>query len=260
MKGSRGAWRAVALLLLGVLLVLFMPARWVVPLVQSRLHGLRLEGVHGLAWNGMAEELRGLDGRPLGTVRWQLSRSALWGQWDLQLAFDGPALTARGHLRRDAQGRPGWSEVALRSELAAWAPRLDSPLGAPQGKLTATLHRAVLQGNWPVELEGGRMQWRDAVMQTHPRLVTLGAFDMILDGADGAVHGKLYDQGEGPLQVEGQWQASPLGWRLDLLLRPRTTDPALRGWLARLGRPDADGSVHLHRRGGLAAATPETAR
>ncbi|SEJ30529.1 type II secretion system protein N [Frateuria terrea] len=260
MKRSRAAWLSVAIvLLLVVLLVLFLPARWAAPFVQSRLHGVRLERVHGLVWDGAAEQLRGPDGRSLGAVHWRLSRRALWGRLDLQLAFDGPMLAARGRLQRDAQGRPVWSDVALRSDLATWAPRLDTSLGSPQGTLTATLQRVVLQANWPVELDG-RAQWGDAAMQTPAQAVGLGDWVMTLDGANGVLHGELHDQGKGPLHVEGQWQASPLGWRLDLLLQPRTADPALRRWLARLGRPDADGSVHLHRRNGLAAATPETTR
>src|SRR5690348_9655997 len=124
-KRSRVGWLAAAILLFAVLLVWFLPARWVAPFVQSRLHGLRLEGVHGLVWDGGAGQLRGPDGHLLGTVRWQLSRRALWGRLDLQLQFDGPLLTARGHLRRDVQGRPVWSDVTLRSDLAAWSPRLD---------------------------------------------------------------------------------------------------------------------------------------
>jgi general secretion pathway protein N len=258
-KRSRIAWLAVAILSLAVLLVLFLPARWVTPLVQSRLHGMRLDGVHGLLWNGGATQLRGPDGRPLGHVRWQLSRRALLGRLDLQLQFDGPLLAARGHLGRDAQGRPVWSEVALRSDLAAWSPRLDTTLGTPRGTLTATLPRAVLQGNWPVDL-AGQVQWHGAVMQMPAQAIALGNLAMTLQGANGVLHGEFHELGQGPLHVEGQWQASPLGWRLDLSLQPRSGDPALRRWLARLGRPDADGSVHLQRRGGLAAATPETTR
>lgn len=259
MKRSRVAWLAVAiLLLLVVLLVLLLPARWAVPLVQARLHGLELEGVQGLVWNGEAEQVRGLDGRSLGQVHWRLSRALLWGRLDLQLEFVGPRLTARGHLQLDGMGRMIWTDASLRAELAAWAPRFDSSLGTPRGTLAVTLQRAVLQGNWPVELEG-QVQWRDASMQTRAQAVALGDFDMDMHGSNGVLTGQLHDQRNGPLLAEGQWQASPLGWRLDLRLQPRTADPALRHWLARLDRPGADGAIDLHRRGGLAAATPEAA-
>ncbi|UGB38956.1 type II secretion system protein N [Frateuria soli] len=259
MKRSRAAWLTVAiLLLLVVMLVLLLPARWVAPFVQSRLHGLGLEGVHGLVWNGGARELRGLDGHPLGHLQWRLSRALLWGRLDLQLRLDGPGLTASGHLRRDGDGRAIWTDVALRADPAVWAPRFDSPLGTPRGTLTMELRRAVLQANWPVELEG-QVHWHGASVLTRRQTVSLGDFRMDIDGTNGVLTGRLHDQNNGPLRAEGHWQASPLGWRLDLLLQPRTADPALRHWLARLGRPDADGTVRLHRRGGLAAATPEAA-
>lgn len=258
MKRSHVARLTVALLLFLVLLVLFMPARWVMPFVQPRLHGVALEQVHGLVWAGRADEVRSADGRALGQLQWQLSRAALWGRLDLQLRFQGPQLTASGRLRRDAQARPVWNDVTLRAELPAWAPWLDSPLGTPQGTLTVRLQRTVVQANWPIELQG-QAQWRGAAMQTRAERIALGDLGMDLTGAAGVLRGELRDDRQGPLRVNGQWQASPLGWRLDLPLQPRTADPALRRWLARLGRPGTDGSVHLHRRGGLAAATPESA-
>lgn len=259
MKRSRAAWLTIAILLLVALLVLFLPARWVVPFAQSRLHGLQLGGVHGLVWEGAADRVTGPDGRALGTVSWRLSRSAVWGRLDLQLAYDGPMLAARGELQRDAQGRPVWTDVSLRSDVAIWALPLDASLGKPQGTLTATLKRLVLQANWPIELSG-QARWNGALMQTRSGPVALGNLRMELEGSNGVLQGQLHNQGNGPLRVEGQWQASPLGWRLDLLLQPRTDDPALHRWLSRLGRADAGGTVHLHRRGGLAATTPETAR
>jgi general secretion pathway protein N len=259
-KRARAVWLTVAILLLGMLLlVAFLPARWVVPWLQPRLHGLALGGVHGTLWDGGADELRGADGRTLGRLQWQLSRRAVWGRLDLQLDLQGPQLAARGHLTRDGQGRPVWSAVTLRADLAAWAPRLHSPLGTPQGMLTASMTRVVLQAGWPLELQG-RVQWHDALMRTREGDVALGQLVMDLAGAEGVPRGQVRDDGHGPLAVQGSWQASPLGWRLDLQLHPRVDDPALHRWLARLGRPGADGSVQLHRRGGLAAVTEETTR
>ena len=90
-------------------------------------------------------------------------------------------------------------------------------------------------------------------MQVRGESIALGNLTTDLAAANGVMHGQLGDDGSGPLRVNGQWQASPLGWRLDARLQPRTGDPALRNWLAHLGPPDPDGSVRLHRRGGLAA-------
>lgn len=257
MTRLRVAWLAIALLLsCAALLVLFLPARWALPFVQARLRGLTLDQVHGSVWNGAAGQVRDADGKPLGQLQWQLARTALWGRLDLQLEFAGPALAARGHLQRDGQGRPLWTGVVLRAGLAAWAPRLDQLQGTPQGTLALTLQHAVLQGGWPLELQG-HAHWSDAAIQASTGRVALGNLDMDLTATNGVLHGQLRDDGRGPLHVDGQWQASPLGWRLELLLQPRTADKVLRNWLARLGPPDANGAIHLHRRGGL-AATMET--
>lgn len=253
MRRSHAVWLIVAFVLSIVLLVLFLPARWVVPFVQPRLHGLVVRGVHGLLWDGAADDVRAADGRRFGRVRWQLALSALWGRLDLQLACEGDGLSARGHLLRDAQNRPIWSDVNLRVDLANWGAPWATPLGAPQGTLSVTLDHAVLESNWPMELSG-RVHWQDAAMQTRASRVALGTLDMEVVATHGVLRGQPRDTGDGPLHVQGNWQASPLGWRLDLLLQPRGTDPDLRHWLARLGHPAADGSVQLHRRGGLAAA------
>lgn len=243
----------VVIVLSMVLLVLFLPARWAVPFVQPRLHGVVIRGVHGLLWDGSADDVRAADGRRLGLVRWQLARSALWGRVDLQLACEGDGLTARGHLQRDNQKRPVWSNVDMRVDLAKWGAPWPGPLGAPQGMLSVTLDHVVLESNWPMEASG-RLHWQDAAMMIGASRIVLGTLDMDIGATHGVLHGQPHDTGDGPLHVQGDWQASPLGWRLDLLLRPRGVDPDLRHWLARLGRPASDGSVQLHRRGGLAAA------
>jgi general secretion pathway protein N len=234
-----------------LLLVMFLPARLVVPFVQPRLHGVVLGQVHGLLWQGGAEDLRGADGQPLGRLQWQLARSALWGRLDLRLACDGEGLTARGRLQRDVQGRPVWSDVRLQADLSRWSAQWATPLGLPQGVVSATIDHAVLQANWPMELSG-RLHWQDAAMQTRSGRVALGTLAMDVTGSHGMLRGRMHDDGSGPLRIQGDAQASPLGWRLDLLLQPRSTDDVLRHWLARLGRPAADGAVRIHRRGGLA--------
>lgn len=258
MKRTRAAWLTVAvLLLLIVLLVLFLPARWAWPLLQARLRGLTLEQVHGLVWNGGADTVRGADGRDLGRVQWQLSRSALWGRLKLDLALEGHDVQARGHLERDAQGRPVWRDVQARiDDLAAWAVHL--PWGDPRGTLEVNLDSLVLQGNWPLEL-AGQLHWNAAALATTDGAVKLGTLGLDLSASGGVMQGQLRDSGAGPLAVDGQLQLSPLGWRFTATLRPRDDDPALRRWLTHLGRPDASGTVHLQRRGGLAAATPKAA-
>lgn len=256
MKRSRAVWLGFAALLLSVvLLVLWLPARWALPLVQARLHGWQLRAVQGSVWDGAADDLLTADGHRLGRVQWRLSRRALWGELALDLRFDGPNLQASGRLQRDAQGRQVWNEVQARVDLSGESPLLISALGDPQGTLEVHLTHAVLQANWPLQLDG-RMQWHDAAMRTAQGRVPLGELALDLRGRDGVLQGTLHDLDHGPLQLDGQLQASPLGWRFTAALRARGSDPALRRWLGVLGHADSDGWVHLNRSGGLLVAAP----
>ena len=81
--------------------------------------------------------------------------------------------------------------------------------------------------------------------------VALGELHLQVQAQGGVIQTQMGDDGQGPLHVDGQLQLSPFGWRLDATLQPRQTDPALRQWLAGLGQPAADGSVHIQRHGGL---------
>lgn len=255
MKRSRVVWPGLALLLIIVLLVLWLPARWALPLVQPRLRGLQLRHVHGSVWEGVADDLLAADGHRLGRVRWQLSRRALWGRLALELHFDGPGMQASGRLQRDVQGRQAWDDVQARMALSGEPPLRVFVGGDPQGTLELHLAHVLLQANWPLQLDG-RMQWHDAAMRTAQGRVPLGELAIDLHGRNGVLQATLHDLDHGPLQLDGQLQASPLGWRLNAALRARGGDPALRRWLGTLGPLDGNGWLHLHRSGGLLAAAP----
>ena len=247
----KGLLGLAALLLAGALLLWFLPARWMQPRIEARLHGLRLAQVQGLLWDGRAGQVLTADGRVLGSLRWRLSRRALLGEGRLQLDLAGPQLGFTGAMRQLPGGRVEWYAVTLHAELAALHPRLTSPLGQPGGTLQLTVAHALLQGGWPLQLQA-TAQWQHATLQTHAGALALGELQAQAQAHDGVIQAQLRDDGHGPLQVVAQALLSPLGWRLDATLRARQTDPALRRWLSTLGPADADGTVHIHRRGGLA--------
>ncbi|CAM5314343.1 type II secretion system protein N [Rhodanobacter lindaniclasticus] len=254
----RKALVALALLVvLALALVWFLPARWALPWIEPQLHGLHLQQVHGSVWNGEAGDVLGADGRRLGRLHWQLSRRALFGQLQLQLAFDGPQMTFSGMLRRAPDGRieaDGWH---LHADLAA----LDMPLapawGRPLGELDLDVEHALLQGSWPLQLQA-QGQWHHAAVRTDDGELALGELQGQAQAQGGVVHAQWHDHGDGPLQVRGEAQLSPLGYRLDNTLRARHGDPALRRWLARLGPVAPDGSVHVRQSGGLAGTPTST--
>lgn len=256
--GWRRVWFGIVLAVLGLLaLVWFFPARWATPLLAARLHGIQLQQVHGLLWDGRAERVLAGNGRPLGQLRWQLSRRALLGDVRVGVQFDGPALHFAGAMRRLADDAVDWREVRVTADLGAMPP-LTSPWGRPQGSLSLQAPHALLRGNWPVQLQA-TAQWSNAALQTPHGAVALGDLQATMHAEQGTIDVHAHDAGNGPLALAGEARLSPLGWRLDATLQPRTADPVLRRWLATLGRPQADGTVRLHRRGGLAAAMSGTA-
>ncbi|WP_266169756.1 type II secretion system protein N [Dyella subtropica] len=254
MNRSRAVLAFVALLLLAALLVAFLPARWVKPQLEARLHGLRLEGVSGTLWQGHADKLLAVHGDDLGRLDWQLSRRALLGDTQLGLALVGPAGHFSGQMRKlDAQ-RVEWSQLHVESDLVALTERF-----LPQGtRLRGTLAidggRAVLQGRWPVELDA-QAHWNGAQLLGQDRTLDFGNLQLQASGEGGVVQGSLQDDGNGPLQLAGQFDLSPLGWHYDIKAKPRQPDPALSQWLAGFGPMGADGTMHLKRRGGIAAGS-----
>lgn len=257
MRGWRLGLLAIVLAVLALSALLwFLPARLAVALIQPRLRGLRLQQVEGLAWQGRAGRVLSVRGEPIGTLQWTLSRRALLGEVDLQLALDGPTMQFHGSLhQRAGNDRADWREVSWKVDLAALKPPLATPFGWLQGTLEGHAHHALMQANWPMQMDA-QMHWRDAALLTRRGRIALGGLQFELHGEHGMIHTQMHDEADGPLALAGQLDLSPLGWRLDASLRPRSGDPALRYWLATLGRANADGSVHLQRRGGLAAALP----
>ena len=243
------------LVLAAAVLLWFLPARWAMPWIGPQLHGLRLQQVQGTVWHGRAGEVVAAGGPVLGQLQWQLSRRALLGQVRLQLQFEGPRLAFSGGVRRLPDGRIEVSGASMRAELSAWTHGAMSSWGQPRGELQVTIDHAVLQGGWPMQLQA-QAQWPQALMHARDGDVALGTLQAQASAQGGVIRAQLHDDGYGPLHVDGKLQLSPLGWRLDATLRARQTGPALRRWLATLGPPAADGSVHIQRRGGLAGSAP----
>lgn len=243
------------MVLIAALLLWFLPARWALPWIEPRLRGFRLKQVQGTLWDGRAGELMAVDGHPLGELQWHLSQRALFGQLRLQLALDGPQLGFSGRVRRLPDGRLEAHGLRLHAELALLARYTTWPPGQPRGELELTVEHVLLQGGWPLQLQA-QAQWRQAVIHTQDGDIALGSLRAQAQARDGVIQAQLHDDGSGPLQADGQLQLSPLGWRLDATLRARQTDPRLRRWLARLGPPSGDGSVHIRHHGGLAASVP----
>lgn len=249
-------WKKVLLalaVLLGALTALawLFPARWAVALIEPRLHGTQVREVSGLLWNGRAGRLVSAQGDPLGELHWTLSRRLLLGQLRMHVQLDGPAAEVSGDLSRAGQDLV-WRDVHGVIRLAELPRPPKTPWGVPTGVLALQIAQTTLRGGWPMSLRANG-QWNNAAFKTERGDIALGQFDGRASGENGVIDAQWRDRGQGPLRLTGRLQLSPLGWRLTATLQPRTDDPALRQWLATLGRPDASGVVHIQHGAGLGA-------
>jgi general secretion pathway protein N len=241
------------LLLAAGLLVWFLPARWALARIDARLHGLRLQDVHGLLWDGRAGRVLTADGRLIGQLQWQLSRRALLGQVHLRLSVTGPQLSFSGIMQQSSASGVTWSDVQLHAGLDALPAVKPTPIGQPRGSVQVSVPLIRLQGGWPMQLQA-QARWQPAIVRSGGRDMPLGALLLTAQAQAGVITLQLHDDGHGPLQARAQALLSPLGWRLQATLLARAPAPGLRHWLATLGPAAADGSVHIERSGGLAAA------
>ncbi len=246
-----------ALIVAVSLLIWFLPARLAMLWIGPQLHGLHLQQVDGLLWDGRAGQVTSADGQWLGKLSWQLSRLALLGKPMLQFHLDGQQLAASGTMRKLPANQVAWRDVHVRVDLSALNAYARLPQGQPRGELGVNVDHALLQAGWPLQLQADA-QWSNATMHLKDGDVALGTLQVQAQAHSGVISAQLEDDGHGPLAVNGQLQLGPLGWRLDVTAQARQGDPALRRWLAKLGPLDASGTLHMQRNGGMAMGLPAT--
>lgn len=245
----------LALLAIGFLLLWFMPARWAMPWLASRLPGVRLQEVSGLLWDGRAGQVLTSRGENLGQVSWQLSRRVLLGDTLFRVNLSGPRLGFSGQMSGHSSADALWTDVHLHADLDLLPANFTLPMGRPRGSVELTASHVQLHGGWPLELDA-QLQWQSAALLT-PRNggISLGTLQLGLQGSSGVISGHLQDDGQGPLRIDGELQLSPLARRFTAQASPRGTNVSLQRWLAGLGTTDANGTTHINYSGGLAAAT-----
>lgn len=262
-RKRRRRWRvaslcAVVAVLSVAVLAWNLPARWALPWITPRLHGVHLQDVSGSLWDGRAGRVVLPDGRVLGRATWQVSRRAVYTAMPVHVELDGEQLAFSAAMRTLPGRRAEWTDVRLRADLAAWPIGQVAGLGQPLGEWQMTAGQVLLQGGWPLQLDL-QARWRDAALRMPSGLLPLGELAWMGTAHDGVVDVRIHDVGTGPLQTQAQFLLSPLGWRLDAQLRQRGSNPLLRRWLAGLGTVDAAGVVRVQRHGGVALPPPVAA-
>lgn len=245
----RWPWVLCVLLILACMTVWWFPARWAWSLARDKYPEVHIASVHGSVWDGRAERMQ-VAGKALGTLRWQFGRSALWGKVHGDIALKGPLIVAEGHIKRAADGTTVVSHGHFR------LPLQHVPLTWPDGKplagmLVGQVKHARLVRGWPAELDA-TVTWQDAAVIDGGARVALGTLvSHWRAGQGGVIRAEFADRGDGPVRLKGSFAATLLGWRVDATLRARDGSAAVGRVLARLGKPDADGSVQVHKQAGL---------
>lgn len=237
------------------LLVWFVPASWALPVLQSRLRGVRFEGLSGSLWEGRADQVSIGNGPSLGSLTWTLSRRALLGDVRMGVYLHQPQLQLTAQVHRDGPAQMDVREATLHMDMAMLGTQ-PSTRGEPQGQLDLQVPQAQFQGIWPMQLDATG-NWSQASVRTAQGDVPLGTLMLTVNGESGAIRGTLNDDGSSPVQTSGRLSLSPLGWDLQFRLVPRSEDPAVMDWLRSLGTPAADGTLELRYRGGLAQMAPK---
>lgn len=233
-------------------LVMWFPARWAWAWLGPRYPQVQVGTLAGNIWHGRASDVTAA-GLPLGQVDWQLARSALFGHVRLSVRAKGSWGTAHGALRQQEDGSFEGDDLRFNLSAAVLPPLSLGGGMQPQGTIEGTLDHWQLRNGWPVALRG-RIVWHDARLHAGASSLVLGTWRAdVTDVAGTALKATLRDIDDAPVALAGTIDATPLGWRLDATLTPRTGDVDARHLLQRLGTPDGHGGIRVRRQGGLMA-------
>lgn len=245
---------AFAIIVLVIVAATF-PATLALRLLPASSLPVQLEDVGGTIWSGRAERVL-RNGADLGRLQWQLRPSVLLrGRLDADLAIQGQALDGSG---RFVAGRGGNLRIEG-AKVRLSAARLDRLLDVPALTLVGTVDLAIgeleLRDRVPVALEGQAV-WRDAGVNGAEQAVfgTLGAEFAALPG--GGFGGTLSDQGDGPLEANGSFRTTLMGFEARATLRARDGHPQVQRALQHIGQMQPDGSVVYEVTGGLQGRGP----
>ncbi len=238
----------VLLLALAAGLIAFMPAKFALDALGTRLGALKLDDVSGTIWRGRAGSAT-VNGWAMGALDWNIHPLAmLGGRLDADLGLQGAEF--RGNTFASiAAGNVLLRNTQFSMDAQRLQPAIDIPSLQLRGRVDIALSEAELVAGFPRKLKG-EAHWRDAAVsgEAEALLGTLSAQFQSAD--DGAIIGTLQDEG-GPLALEGQFRAAFTGYEADAVLSARDGNPQVIRALSYVGEVQPDGSSLLQIRGRL---------
>jgi general secretion pathway protein N len=250
MKFIRNLILLVLLLaLLAALALAFLPARIALDFVGGRLGPVELGEVSGSLWKGQASPAS-INGEPIGTLGWKLHPLSLLGaRVDADLRLQGDVYNGAGavSVHRDRSVRV--RDLMLTMPAQRLQPALDIPALVLRGEVQVEIDTAEVRGGFPSAVQG-RAIWKNAAVAGSAEAQFGELTTEFATTPAGGIAGTVKDNG-GPLQAEGSYEASLLGYSADVVLRARDGNPQVTEALQYIGAPQSDGSARLEVRGKL---------
>lgn len=245
-------WWVLLAIAAALALLAWFPARWAWAWLAPEHPQVQVGALDGSVWHGRADGVT-VAGLALGKVDWRLARSALFGHVRLSVRAAGTWGTANGTLHRLDDGSLEGDDLRFTVAVEGWPRSTLSGGMQPLGTIDGMLDHWQLRHGWPTALRG-TITWRDAQLRDGGESLRLGTWRADISSHAGtALQATLHDIDDAPVALGGTIEATPLGWRLEAALMPRTRDAVARRLLRRLGTPDGQGGVRVRREGGLMA-------
>lgn len=227
---------ALVVAVFAVVVIVRLPASWVLPALG---HELRCTRVAGSLWNGYCGGAT-VSGTSLGALTWRVRPGGLLRG---RLAAHVTAVRANASASADVALGFGGTLVArnLRIDLPLDPSILPALPRQISGKAMVDLSLLEINGAGAVQRIRGRLQVRHLIDSTG-QVTPLGSFVVIFPGGAGEPIGHVHDLG-GPLALEGtvRLTAQP-GYQLRARVAARSdAAPSLVNALRYLGSPDAQG-------------------
>jgi hypothetical protein len=226
---------------------------WTMPADVGYRYGSRylgpvvLSGVRGTVWNGQADGVS-VFGQDFGGVTWQARKlPLLGGRFVADVRVKGTDVDLAGVIDRGTEGVTA-RELRFSVPAERLAPMIAGDLrllGTISGVIDrATLRDAMLHG------VAGSARWSEAGVAGAADARFSDILAEFSSQPDGSVSGRVHDDGNGGLAVEGGFELRIGEYSAQASLSARD-DPRVAEALRHIGMPQADGSTRIELQGPL---------
>jgi general secretion pathway protein N len=228
----------IVLAILGVFvgaLVYTLPARFLYNHMHDPKSAVTLQNIQGPWWRGSADQLT-MNGLVIGQFHWRVSwRSLLKLKPMTFVVVDGPQIKLKGFVQNSRL-----EYLKGRADAALLAPALAIPLVQPTGELLLDLPLLQMSDQGLPQDVQGDFRWRDAGL-TGLASAAIGSVHVTANGSGGKIQGTVAHEGDGPLQIAGEFSLSDGQYLSEVRLKSANPKDPINQILPLIGVATADG-------------------